>query len=139
MDIITSTRINPEDNKIRIFNSYDEEHNDYSPWKIENWQRLTGSTVLVNSAQYLGKPTYGRPCALVIADGKRIGPRSNSAVRGMLVAEPIDVSLPCTDLLDFRYDEFDEETTNYTQEVQHWPILLNRERKITWSKKRTGR
>ncbi len=140
VDIIAAIKINPKYNKIRVFNGY--ENPDYSKIStIEEWQRKTGATAMVNSAQYMANPPY-MPCALVICDGKFKGPKYNKAVSGMLVAEPKYDSLPKADLLDLDYDSFDYKSTSYTQGVQHWPILLDREgnikvKKSLWQANRT--
>ena len=133
VDILSAIKINPTYNAINVFNSYMEGKGS-SLLTIEGWQEVTGAHALVNSAQYLGDPTWGKPCALVISNGRHIGSTKNKTVRGMLVAEPTDESLPLADLLDFKYDSFDPQTTPYTEGVQHWPILLNREKQIRVNK-----
>lgn len=127
IDIIAVTKINPEHNKIKAFNGYSSKGSHVEI--IEGWQRYTGATVMINSAQYMADPYY-MPCAAVIQNGQIKGPKFNKTVRGMLVAEPKDGNLPAADLLDFEYDNFDLSTTPYTEGVQHWPILLDRNGKI---------
>jgi len=139
VDVIAALRINPEKNTVRVFNSFGYDRT--IARTIEEWQRVTGATAMINSAQYMSDPYY-MPCALVICDGKQKGPKTNKAVKGMLVAEPSVDSLPKIDLLDFDYDHFDHNNTPYTQGVQHWPILLDREGRIkvaktTWQANRT--
>jgi len=127
VDTVAALRVNPEKNTLRAFNSYEGQNTIVRT--IEEWQRLTGATAMVNSAQYMADPAY-MPCALVITDGRQKGPKINKTVRGMLVAEPSTDNVPRMDLLDFNYDTFDHKNTPYTQGVQHWPILLDREGKI---------
>ncbi len=141
VDIIATIKINPEKNKIRVFNGNTETGTE-SAW-IERWQERTGALAMINGNQYMAEPLH-YPCALVICDGKQKGPKYNQYSRGMLVAEPNDLEgkLKKADLLDFEYDSFDYRTTPYTQGVQHWPILLDREGKIkvnetSWQANRT--
>jgi hypothetical protein len=129
VDIIAAVSINSNLNKIRVFNEdYDK---DIKSASIEDWQNKTGALVMINGNQYMAEPLY-HPCALVICDGKQKGPKYNKYAKGMLVAEPRDLEgkLKKVDLLDFNYDTFDYKTTLYTQGVQHWPIILDREGKI---------
>ena len=129
MEVIAALKINPELNKIRVFNGYSK--TGIESRYIESWQEKTGALAMINSNQYMSNP-FLYPCALVICDGEQKGPKYNKSSRGMLVAEPKDLAskLKKADLLDFDYDEFDYKTTPYTQGVQHWPILLDREGKI---------
>ena len=129
VDVIATVKINPEINKIRVFNGNTETRTESR--YIESWQEKTGALAMINGNQYMSDP-HLYPCALVICDGKQIGPKSNKYSRGMFVAEPKDLEgkLKKADLLDFDYDSFDYKTTPYTQGVQHWPILLDREGNI---------
>ena len=141
VDIIATVKINPEKNKIKVFNGFNSEGSVVE--NIEKWQKMTKATAMINSAQYQGDKYYYNPCALVLGNSvslnskggidyklKKIGPMKNKAVRGMLVSEPKINSVPKLDLLDFKYDSFDLNKTPYTQGVQHWPILLDREENI---------
>ena len=129
IDVITSVKIDPEKNKIRVFNGNTGDKVEI--YSIKDWQNKTGALAIINGNQYMKNPEY-YPCGLVICDGNQIGPKHNQYSKGMLVAEPRNFGkkLKKADLLDFDYDEFDYKTTPYTQGVQHWPILLNREGKI---------
>ncbi|MBR9702115.1 phosphodiester glycosidase family protein [Candidatus Pacearchaeota archaeon] len=132
VDVIATLKINPELNKIKVFNGYDESSGKVAGGTIEAWRNATGAIAMINSAQYMANPYY-RPCALVICDRKQKGPKQNKSVRGMLVAEPkksLVGKIKRADLLDFKYDKFDYKTPQYLEGVQHWPILLNREGKI---------
>jgi hypothetical protein len=131
VDVVAALRIEPAKNKIRVFHSFDYEKT--VARTIEEWQAETSAIAMINGAQYMSDPFY-MPCALVICDGQSKGPKSNKQVRGMLVAEPKASDLPRADLLDFEYDRFDYQTTPYTQGVQHWPILLDRNGKIKVNK-----
>ncbi len=139
IDVITSLRINPEDNKIRVFNGYS--NSGIEARTIENWQQKTDALAMINSNQYMADPYYS-PCALVMCDGKQKGPKINKSVRGMLVSEPEIEGVPKADLLDFKFDRFDYKKTPYKNGVQHWPILLDREENIrvkpsNWQANRT--
>jgi hypothetical protein len=129
VDIIATIKINPDKNKIRAFNEYTNTGTE--SLYIESWQEKTNALAMINSNQYMSNPNLC-PCALVICDGEQKGPKYNKYSRGMLVAEPKDLSskLKKADILDFDYDSFDYKTTPYTQGVQHWPILLDREGRI---------
>ncbi|MCI0606610.1 phosphodiester glycosidase family protein [bacterium] len=131
IDVLAVVRIDPRFNRIRVLSAYEEEKT--VARTIEDWQKQTGAIAMTNSAQYMADPYY-MPCALIICDGKLKGPKSNSSVRGMLVAEPVKKNLPLADLLDFEYDRYTPGT--YQQGVQHWPILLDRHGKI--KVKKTG-
>ncbi len=153
VDIIATLKINPEYNKINVFNGYSKEH--VLTANIEEWQKLTNATAMINSTHYQGGENYYKPCALVLGNLisfdskgkadfnlKKMGPLINESVRGMLVSEAEVNSLPKADLLDFKYDKFDYKTTPYKHGVQHWPILLDREENIrvnpsSWQANRT--
>lgn len=129
VDRVAIVKVSPQDNKLRVFTDFESKSpQQYST--IEGWQQRTGASIIFNSAQYQANPNYGAPVALSLSDGKRKGPSVNRFVRGMLIGEPKDAQLPLIDLLDFQYDTFDVNKTPYTEGVQHWPILLNREGKI---------
>lgn len=127
IETVAAVRIAPEFNKIRVFHSFDYEKTVAKT--IEEWQKETSAIVMINGAQYMSDPYY-MPCALVICDGLTKGPRANPQVRGMFVAEPKTSGVPRATILDFDYDHFDASTTPYTQGVQHWPILLDRNGKV---------
>ena len=137
IDILAILKIDPKDNQIRVFSSFEE--GKATARTIEEWQKHTGAAAMVNSAQYMADPYY-MPCAPIICDGKPKGPKSNPSVRGMLVAEPKKPGLPKADLLDFEFDHYAPES--YSQGVQHWPILLDRTgnikvKKTGWQANRT--
>lgn len=131
VDVLAILKIDPRFNKIRVFSSYEEGKT--VARTIEEWQKHTGAIAMTNSAQYMADPYY-MPCAPLICDGKLKGPKSNPSVRGMLVAEPVKGNLPKADLLDFEYERY--VPGSYSQGVQHWPILLDRNGKI--KVKKTG-
>ena len=131
IDVLATLRIDPKYNRIRVFSSYEEGKT--VARTIEDWQTHTKALAITNSAQYMADPYY-MPCALIICDGQVKGPKSNASVRGMLVAEPVKNQLPKADLLDFEYDRYTP--GSYSQGVQHWPILLDRQGKI--KVKKTG-
>jgi hypothetical protein len=122
VDVVAAVRIDPEHNKIRIFNGYNPKRSTVGT--IEEWQSATGATVMVNGGMYSAHPYYA-PVAQVICDGERKGPVKNSKVQGMLVAEPKEKGIAAADLLDFKYDS-PSLSSSYSQGIQHWPILLDR-------------
>jgi phosphodiester glycosidase len=127
VDSLAVLRVQPKHNKIRVFHSFDYEKTVVRT--LDEWQKETAALALINGAQYMADPYY-MPCALVICDGKQKGPTRNKNVRGMLLSEPKKLDLPHADLIDFDYDQFDPDTTPYTQGLQHWPILLDRQGSI---------
>jgi uncharacterized protein YigE (DUF2233 family) len=127
VDSIAVLRVQPKHNKIRIFHSFDYEKTIVRT--LDEWQKETAAVALINGAQYMADPYY-MPCALVISDGKQKGPARNKNVRGMLLSEPKKSDVPNADLIDFDYEQFDPATTPYTQGLQHWPILLDRQGSI---------
>jgi hypothetical protein len=127
VDTVGVLQIQPKHNSIRVYHSFDRKNTIVRT--LDEWQKETAALALINGAQYMADPYY-MPCALVICDGKQKGPRRNKSVRGMLLSEPSKGNLPHADLLDFDYDQFDSATNLYSQGVQHWPILLDREGKI---------
>lgn len=133
VDIIAGVKINPEINKINVYNTASKQGN-FSLYTIEEWQKNTDSLAIVNAAQYQFRP-WGYPCALIMSNGNMKGPKDNKSVRGMLVSEPKSKSnnqtnIKKADLLDFEYDSFNPENPLYNEGVQHWPILLDRYGKI---------
>ena len=142
VDRVAVTKINPEYNEFKVFCGYDEQTGKLSSKTIEEWQEHTKASIIFNSAQYQAEP-FGRPCALMICNGKYVGPKNNQSVRGMFLAEPKDNSLPKADITDSQFERIDSALyKKYAQGVQHWPILLNREGKIkviktNWQANRT--
>ena len=138
VDRVSVVKFHPEYNQIRVFNTFRDSQQG-GAYTIEEWQRRTNASVLVNSAQYMADPYY-YPCALMVCDGKRVGPKQNRTVRGMLVAEPLYDGKKAR-LLDFSHDP--SNFNQYQQGVQHWPIVLDREGKIrvgqsNWQANRTA-
>jgi hypothetical protein len=127
VDTVAVLRIQPKHNKLRVFHSFDPKNTIVRT--LGEWQKETSALALINGAQYMADPYY-MPCALVICDGKEKGPKKNKSVRGMFLSEPTKKDLAPADLLDFDYDQFDPSANSYTQGIQHWPILLDREGKI---------
>jgi hypothetical protein len=122
VDVVAAVRIDPVFNKIRVFNGYDPKGSLVGT--IEQWQRATGALVMINGGMYSAQPYYS-PVAQVICDGIIKGPAKNSKVQGMLVAEPTEKGLPLADMFDFKYDSLSK-ASSYSQGIQHWPILLDR-------------
>ncbi|MFA5110829.1 MAG: phosphodiester glycosidase family protein, partial [Desulfobaccales bacterium] len=74
----------------------------------------------------------GKPCGLIIADGKPVGPTRNREMRGMFVAEPKGISpdLPRATILDLLTTPVDPKKLPWTQGVQSFPLLLDYKGKI---------
>lgn len=128
VDRVSAIKIDPEKNKIKVTTGY-RSPNNYELYTIDEWCDITGALACFNSAQYSSDP-YAMPVAMVLSEGRVIGPRYNKKSKGMLVSEPTKDSLPNADLLDYDFDYFNPDNPQYYYGVQHWPILLDRNGKI---------
>ncbi len=114
-------KIDPASNAFRVFHG--------APRTITAWQEELQAPIVFNGSYYKGD---GRPCGLVIADGKAIGPTGNRQMRGMFVAEPKGMSpdLPRATILDLLTTAVDPQKLPWTQGVQSFPLLLDSKGKI---------
>jgi uncharacterized protein YigE (DUF2233 family) len=114
-------KIDPASNAFRVFHG--------APRAITAWQEELQAPVVFNGSYY---KRDGRPCGLVIADGKPIGPAGNRQMRGMFVAEPKGMSpdLPRATILDLLTTAIDPQKLPWTQGVQSFPLLLDSKGKI---------
>ena len=114
-------KIDPASNAFRVFHG--------AARAITAWQEELQAPVVFNGSYY---KRDGRPCGLVIADGKPIGPTGNRQMRGMFVAEPKGISpdLPRATILDLLTTAVDPQKLPWTQGVQSFPLLLDYKGKI---------
>jgi uncharacterized protein YigE (DUF2233 family) len=109
-------KIDPASNAFRVFHG--------APRAISDWQEQIQAPIVFNGSYYRRD---GKPCGLVIADGKPIGPAHNRQMRGMFVAEPKGMSpdLPRATILDLLTTRIDPKKLPWTQGVQSFPLLLD--------------
>jgi len=114
-------KIDPASNAFRVFHG--------PPQAITVWQEELQAPIVFNGSYYRRD---GKPCGLVIADGKPIGPTGNRQMRGMFVAEPKGMSpdLPRATILDLLTTAVDPKKLPWTQGVQSFPLLLDYKGKI---------
>ncbi len=114
-------KIDPASNAFRVFHG--------EPQAITVWQEALQAPIVFNGSYY---KSDGKPCGLVIADGKAIGPTHNRQMRGMFVAEPKGMSpdLPRATILDLETTPVDPKKLPWTQGVQSFPLLLDYKGKI---------
>jgi hypothetical protein len=140
VDVIAAARMDPRHIKLRVLNSYDPKGTIIKG--ISAWQQDTGAYVIINGPQFLAKPE-NYPCALVISDGRRIGPRHNKLARGVFLAEPTRKGLPYCQIIELRRQSFDPDNVGYSQGTMHWPLLFSRAGKVEvkptlWQASRTA-
>ncbi len=109
-------KIDPAANAFRVFHG--------APQTITFWQEKLQAPIVFNGSYYRRN---GKPCGLIIADGKPIGPTRNRQMRGMFVAEPKGMSpdLPRATILDLLTTPVDPKKLPWTQGVQSFPLLLD--------------
>jgi uncharacterized protein YigE (DUF2233 family) len=109
-------KIDPASNAFRVFHGV--------PQAITAWQEKLQAPIVFNGSYY---NRSGKPCGLVIADGKPIGPSHNRQMRGMFVAEPKGMSpdLPRATILDLLSTQVDPKKLPWNQGVQSFPLLLD--------------
>jgi len=120
VDVIAATKMDSKHNKVRVLDSYDPRGTVTKG--ISAWQRDTGAHVIINGPQFMAKPE-NYPCALVISDGRLIGPKHSKAARGVFLAEPTREGLPYSKIIELRRESFDPDNIGYAQGVMHWPLL----------------
>ncbi len=109
-------KIDPHANYFRVFH--------HAPQSIVDWQKELGATVVFNASYFC---PGGKPCGLIIADGRPLGPLKNPQMRGMFVAEPKGMSpdLPRATILDLRLNPVTLSNFPWNQGVQSYPLLLD--------------
>jgi uncharacterized protein YigE (DUF2233 family) len=118
---LSVVKIDPASNAFRVFHG--------APQAITVWQEQLQAPIVFNGSYYRRD---GKPCGLIIADGKPIGPTGNRQMRGMFVAEPKGMSpdLPRATILDLLTTAVDPKKLPWTQGVQSFPLLLDYKGKI---------
>jgi len=121
VESLAVVKIDPAANAFRVFHG--------SPRAITLWQEELQAPIIFNGSYYKND---GKPCGLIIADGKPIGPTRNREMRGMFVAEPRGMSpdLPRATILDLLTTPVDPKKLPWTQGVQSFPLLLDYKGKI---------
>jgi uncharacterized protein YigE (DUF2233 family) len=116
VDGLAVVKIDPAFNAFRVFHG--------APQAITAWQEKVQAPIVFNGSYYRGG---GKPCGLIIADGKPIGPTNNRQMRGMFVAEPKGMSpdLPRATILDLLTTPVDPKKLPWTEGVQSFPLLLD--------------
>jgi uncharacterized protein YigE (DUF2233 family) len=109
-------KIDPASNAFRVFHG--------EPQAITAWQEELKAPIVFNGSYYRRD---GKPCGLVISDGKVIGPIHNRQMRGMFVAEPKGMSpdLPRATILDLLTTPVDPKKLPWKEGVQSFPLLLD--------------
>jgi len=105
-----------------VYNAFQVLHG--QPRSITVWQKELGAPVIFNASYYCRN---NQPCGLILSNGKPIGPRHNSRMRGMFVAEPKGLSpdIPRATILDLTITPINVKTLPWTQGVQSYPLLLD--------------
>jgi uncharacterized protein YigE (DUF2233 family) len=118
---IAVAKIDPASNAFRVFHG--------SPQAITAWQKDLQAPIVFNGSFY---QSDGKPCGLLITDGKPLGPSQNRQMRGMFVAEPKGMSpdLPRATILDLLTTPIDPKKLPWSQGVQSFPLLLDYKGKI---------
>jgi uncharacterized protein YigE (DUF2233 family) len=116
VDSLTVVKIDPAFNAFKVFHG--------KPRAITTWQEEVKAPILFNGSYYR---RGGKPCGLIIAEGKAIGPVHNRQMRGMFVAEPKGMSpdLPRATILDLRTTPVNPKTLPWSEGVQSFPLLLD--------------
>ena len=113
---LSVVKIDPACNAFRVFHG--------KPRAITDWQKELKAPIVFNGSYY---KRDGKPCGLVISNGKAIGPTHNRRMRGMFVAEPKGMSpdLPRATILDLLTTPVDPKKLPWAQGVQSFPLLLD--------------
>jgi uncharacterized protein YigE (DUF2233 family) len=130
VDTLAVVKVDPANNAFRV------QH--HQPQSITAWQKELGAPVVFN-ASYYGKDN--QPCGLIISNGNPMGPRRNSQMRGMFVAEPKGLSpdIPRATILDLTITPISAKNLPWTQGVQSYPLLLDTKGRIrVWSSSKTA-
>jgi uncharacterized protein YigE (DUF2233 family) len=119
--VLAVVKIDPVNNAIRVFH--------HAPQIITEWQQELKALVVFNGSYY--NPD-GKPCGLILSDGKPLGPLNNPQMRGMFVAEPKGMSpdLPRATILDLTLTRVSPKNLPWTQGVQSFPLLLDAQGRI---------
>lgn len=116
VDTLAVVKVDP------VYNTFQVLHG--KPRSITIWQKELGAPVIFNASYYCRN---NKPCGLILSNGNPIGPRRNSRMRGMFVAEPKGLSpdIPRATILDLTITPINVKTLPWTQGVQSYPLLLD--------------
>ena len=116
VDRLGIVKADPEYNSFAVFQT------SKNPITIEQWQKATKADVVFNSSYFQDNLD---PCGLIMMDGFQKGPKTNKAMKGMFVAEPIDNRRPKAKIIDFNDEQFDYKNPGWKEGVQSFPMLLD--------------
>lgn len=121
VDTLAVVKIDPALNAFRVFY--------HKPQTLKAWQEETQALVIFNASYFTAE---GQPVALILVDGKALGPHKNPRMRGMFVAEPRGMApdLPRATILDLQAAPVNPQTLPWTQGVQSFPLLLDHKGRI---------
>lgn len=116
VETLAVVKVDPANNAFRV------QH--HQPQSITGWQQELGAPVVFNASYYCRN---AQPCGLILSNGKPIGPRRNSRMRGMFVAEPKGLSpdIPRATILDLTTTPISVKNLPWTQGVQSYPLLVD--------------
>ncbi len=116
VETLAVVKVDPANNAFRV------QH--HQPQSITDWQQELKAPVVFNASYYCRN---AQPCGLILSNGKPIGPRRNSRMRGMFVAEPKGLSpdIPRATILDLTTTPINIKNLPWTQGVQSYPLLVD--------------
>ena len=111
------------------------------PKDIDQWQKLTGASVIINAGQFYPNRS---PMGLFVKEGRNLGTKLLKSWKGILAAEPDEGKAPRAPravILDLEHDAFDAATSPYRIALQSF-MMLDREgkkrvRRSDWHANRT--
>ncbi|MBI4642833.1 MAG: phosphodiester glycosidase family protein [Deltaproteobacteria bacterium] len=130
VDTLAVVKVDPASNAFRV------QH--HKPQSITAWQKELGAPVVFNASYY---SKDNQPCGLILSNGNPMGPRRNTQMRGMFVAEPKGLSpdIPRATILDLTITPISVKTLPWTQGVQSYPLLLDYKGRIrVWNSPKTA-
>ena len=116
VDTLAIVKIDPATNVFRVFH--------HKPDSLVCWQEEIKAPVVFNASYF---NSAGKPVGLIVANGKLLGPRNNSQMQGMFVAEPQGMSpdLPRATILDLKTTHLDFKKFPWQEGVESFPLLLD--------------
>lgn len=111
-------KVDPEWFRFAVYHFRDEGLAD--PPTIEEWQRRTGASVVVNSGLFREDYSY---LGLLLKDGRSLGSRRHGSWQGLFVAEPVRPGDKKAGILDLAMDPFAEDHPAYREAAQSLMLL----------------
>jgi uncharacterized protein YigE (DUF2233 family) len=106
--------------KVRFRILHFRQQGEPGPLDLKGWQEKSGAPALFNAGQYYPDYAY---MGLLRHEGKSIGPRLHPLFQGIFLAEPEDVRLPRTRIVDLLFDAFDPAGPGYGEAAQSFMLL----------------